>query len=403
MKLTRRGLLGMFYDGLSNPINRGIGAESNTTMARRMATRMTRREFNELLLVIGVGGVLYLSGCGNIMSVTPTVTPQPTVRPTLEQVIDWSFLEEEINVSEPEPPSIVVNKYVPLGSESILKFIIELRGSEYNALIDYLGSVGSLFEEELRKRNLDKSSISIGISDLIYGVPTAHDKAESLAKYCKEAKKFLYQNLQGLEKHNIDWTVLNYGDNYSENSNQKGFVGNSHYELKRIIVYKSDSDTPILVFYSSSRHVGGIVAKNFDNKNPDWSYIFIGTGSSSIVTPFSEIIPLTAIKKYEEHIEEVANELFALQALEAVTEAIAIKLSSSIIKEFDIPNGDKHLENYRNLLAQDLINLGEVSRYRYVPEALKWANINGIQNTFDLYMKSPAEFMKEIGAYRVVF
>lgn len=245
----------------------------------------------------------------------------------------WSFLEQEYIGEDPEMVNInyIAENYVPLDKEGI------------------------------------------------YVVPEKKDIAESLKEYCKQAVKFLYENISGLDKQVIDWTIIKKDDDYSEGFNRKGFIGNSYYEIFKNLEFELSR--------------GGFNIPILDTST--WKYdswhLLILSGPGALCSPFSEIIPFTTLKRSIKNTERDGKMYIkeASKTDETISESLAHHLGIKIIKEMNIPNGSKHLQERNENYYQNPV-------YSYVPAAIKWIEMNGIQNAFDLYMESPKKFMDEI-------
>lgn len=336
--------------------------------------RITRRDFIKLL---AFGVISYvLAGCGR--DAVPALEPPMTIKPTLEEIIDWSFLEREIDLS-PKPPDDVKKIAVPLGPE----FFVPVGSIEYDEIIKYA-------IPRLKNGGLNPSDFShYLIYSQFYGIPEQNHIAKNLVRYCRLAEDFLYQNLKGLDKHSIDWTVLSPDDNYTEGFNQKGFVGMFLYRIDRIKAVNAENNERNFEFSGVIGKEGSKIDIYFvNNQSIDTFYLFIGSGPTAITTPFAEILPLSVFKKSLEYEKEVGS-LLAQQAGEAITESLAIVLGIKMSEEYLIPKGVELVE--REAKRSD-------DKYRYVPLARKWIEQNGMQRAFDLYMESPAKFMRAIRA-----
>lgn len=258
---------------------------------------------------------------------TITVSPHS---PTLEQITNWSFLERKID-TKTQPPDFVINNYIQLDPE-----ITWLPGTgQYETTIN---SLIQTLEEQLSKRGFNLSEVSFTMTEQLYALPEPQEFAIELKKYCKLAEDFLHQELKGLDKPNIEWTVINPNDNYTNGFKGRGFIGKSLYDIKRIKVNKDG--TTLFMLVSVDHSVGGTGKILEDNS----FYFFISSNPSALVTPFSEILPLTTSNKTVEYTKEVGG-LYAYRAHEALTEAMALSLAGRVSKKLSVPNGEKLVED----------------------------------------------------------
>ena len=63
-----------------------------------------------------------------------------------------------------------------------------------------------------------------------YSVPTTSEIAETLQAYCEQAQIFLYDNIAGLAKFDLDWTPVKPGDDFTKKYHKKifGWRGRDH-------------------------------------------------------------------------------------------------------------------------------------------------------------------------------
>lgn len=313
-------------------------------------------------------------------SIEREVTPSPVVT-TLEDSIGWSFLERLPTVGSLEA-AFVMENYVPLGPESELNPDSE----QFSRLLE-----DALPVLQPSISDWSQSDISFVITQQVYGVPENAYIAQEMVDYAKKAEEFLKQKIRGLDNFDVHWAAISSGDNYSDEFNGRGFIGKHYYFLTRIKAIPRGSNTGFATAKVRAS-AGGLNGGNYNDKKQmhDWYFIFMGAGESAIASPFSEMIPLTTIRKSIEYSREVGGVL-AMQAEEAISEGLAINLALLMAQERNIPNGATHVQNYLNGLAA-------FPEYRFVPQAAEWIRQNGIQNGFDLYMDSPAKFMTVIKA-----
>lgn len=292
---------------------------------------------------------------------------------------DWSFLNSQAGITKDELQEIKLT--VPIGPSS-----------QIDNNTKRFDSIKECLLREAQRRGLT-GNYYFKTFQQMYGQPDHPEFTESLLVYCKKAHDFLYQNLAGLKKFNLDWTILNYGDNYQKNFEQRVFLANGYCEVLDHFVH--DEKTGQLLFpYSTSRtasitNKARVEYKNKDSNEMLWFYICLQTGKSALKAPLSEIIPLSMAEKHREYIRKVGSDLADI-AVEAASEAAAFILSKELARELNIPGGiDIISKNH-------LSGLPSNPRYQQVSNAVKWMEKNSVQAGYNLYMEDPEKFMQAI-------
>lgn len=287
----------------------------------------------------------------------------------------WDFIDRELFLSDDITADYARENFVPIGPVHILP------SDSY-----FFSEAAELFKKEMWEKGY-RGNFDIEINERWYGVPEKPEVAHNLAEYCRKAENFLHSRLNGLDKIKFDWIVLRKGENYEKNFNMKGFIGNVNYLVRDI---KAHGEGLVVEGNHVKGTEGGRGRGNFDKiKKEITSYfMFIGAGTAAIQSPFSEIIPATVSRKTWENFEKLGYD-DAWYIEEALAEGISYILSLEISKELNIPNGEK--------LMQELYDFHITRRqYKFLPQAIKWMQKNGIQKAYDLYMDSPLKFFEAI-------
>lgn len=297
---------------------------------------------------------------------------------------EWAFLNIN-DVLKAESLSVVEAKYVRLGgvnplSEASQEFLAATQPKSLDQLTREIAAMG--YDAGARYR--------FSPSMQMYGVPLAAEFAEPMSNYCRQAVSYLYSRVEGLTPHNVDWTIIRAGEDYSMEYNQKGFIGRTYY-----LVYSLDAvniSSPIKAFRMKTgltRFRGGaneLIYYDETGELKSW-HLFIGAGRSVIDSGISEALHLTTSSRHQKYTKQAGN-LAARQAEEAVVHGITYYLATDLIRELAMPEGDMHLATTHQKLMS--------AAYVHVPAATRWVGQHGIHAAFDLYMDDPAKFMKAI-------
>ncbi len=77
---------------------------------------------------------------------------------------------------------------------------------------------------------------------------------------------------------------------------------------------------------------------------------------------------------------------------ETVAESLSYLLGAEFVKEVNVPNGMERLRYVQGTFSQQ-------GSYRFVTAAQRFAQQNGIQVAFDLFMENPELYMERIKKY----
>jgi hypothetical protein len=214
-----------------------------------------------------------------------------------------------------------------------------------------------------------------------YAVPEDFFSGQ-LKEYCESAQKFLNSRIKGINSQ-VEWIAPKKGDDLG-NLVRKGIVCDSRMIcIEAKIMNPSDRK---LLFESKYGEVrkGGCVSSNVDNNT---SYLFVSTGHSAIMSPFSEMIAMATTEKIRNRSTQNLAEATIIN--EALHDGISTVLSSEFARIKKIPRAQEMIE--KNL--KDNISL---SLYAYLPKSIAWIQRNGVQNAYDLYMRDPQKYLDAI-------
>ena len=274
--------------------------------------------------------------------------------------------------------------YVPFGHEKYLKKDnIELVRAVQNATPNII--------KINRSKGWNDKDVSVLVKSQMYGrVDDKRKYSEQYLEYIKTAMDFLYKKINNLERLDLDFKILNPGDDYSKDAKSKALIGVGNHTKQTIIVtHKVTKEQFEFPQYNVKE--GSEVSLNFDSATGEFFYwIFFGRGKVAISSPFSELIPLATYKTFKSHSDKVGMER-AIIISETVSEAISYLLSKEISDKLKITNGNQIIENNLELIAK-----ADSYRYGGVPKAIEWMKQNGMQKGLDLYIENPEKFMSAV-------
>lgn len=338
-----------------------------------------RRFFKRAAVTVVTGGVVAAVG---IDAARRGCTPREDE--TIER--DWSFLDVEPDLS-PAPWQVIERDCVPLGPK-----IPVPRGTElYRALIrGAMPAVRQKIEWEREKGRLLNVYPRITPTLQNFGIPEDPKVASALIHYCQLASKFLHEQIRGLDRSkDLAWTVIEAGDDYSQTHHKRGLIGRSFYKMHWIDV--NDQDGNFLFKNGIAHHLSGSYMHHHVDPDTDpeeqWS-VYIVPGFSAVVTPFSEIVPLSLGDSHHRHSIKVGYDE-ASKVSEALCEGLSYHLGHRISQELAIPNGSRLVDEVHQGLVGDPL-------YELVPSSVRWISTHSMQDAFDMYVEDPQEFARAI-------
>lgn len=250
------------------------------------------------------------------------------------------------------------------------------------------------------KRALESKGYDLGAlyniekTNLHFGYPESKHATEEAFKYCKAANEYIHSNLKGIRDFKFRWTPLKAGDNFSRDYDRRVYIGRRLYVPQSFKVTTLEKTPQMTLTWSvtESNEGGKGIYGAMPDPEDDFFYVYVSTGDSLLRAPFSEFIPLSAIRKRNEY-ELKVGDVKAAQSIEALSEAMSTILARGFSRKLKIPNGEETVDRLHKLLEE------ESELYKYVKPAIRWMEKHGIQAGWDLYMDDPAKFMKAIERY----
>ena len=342
------------------------------------AKQPSRRRF---LQTLGAGAALY--------SLMPSRLFADTLKNKTPAFAQMSFVDQNGYGPQLDAP-YVEEMFIPLHKEISLP-AMDVSSAEYqNAL--------AVLKSEFKSMNEDWSDdFRLAWSYQHYGAPDTSKNCRQLINYCQSVQSYLYQSIHGLEDLKIAWQPL---DDDVDVENEKGnyaLAGKHTYFVLRVSAVDSDGNVrePYLVNAQPvNRAIHYINATDGDIQNPDQRLIYVISGATSLVSPFSEMIHLSTHNPAMRYASELKQEYekrkaksLARNSGETVTESAAVLIALDYLHEL----GNDKRANQIVRHAQSLSNqLPEFSH------SISYMQKYGVQTALDVYSESPHDYMKAI-------
>lgn len=284
----------------------------------------------------------------------------------------------------------VQNTYVPLHREQLIKARI-FKPEEVAAMKAALKS-------EFQYAGLRWSDgYELNYSFQHFGVPDDSPRGMQLLGYCERVYDYVYSRLNGLFEVDMSWRLLTSGREKLpwESSQFSAHIGRYTYYMMRVFIDDSyRNDLPSLINAQPlNRAIHYIIGGN--QARPKHAHLYIIPGKTALVAPFSEILHLTfhaPSENYAEQLEKTVSHeqarLYAINAGETINEATAIVLAREYVSKY----GSRERIASINDMANNLNN-----RFADLHNAISFIQRNGIQKSINIYLESPATFMRKIG------
>jgi hypothetical protein len=290
----------------------------------------------------------------------------------------WGFLNAPQLVEEHW--SDVTLKHSPLSME----MLIDAREPDGQELIL---QVQPEIKKDIDAGNLSPSGWQGKIYRRQYASAIDHETASHFQAYALQAIDFLHSRLAGLEKLDLKWEFIQPGRDYSD-SPSNAFIGSNYYDVTRIDII-SPSKKILQTYGSIDKSFSAITQARHENGKAYFEWMFLSRGPSAIASPIAEYVHANTQNRQLRYSQESSYHL-ANQADEALAEGIAQALVLDLVKELNIPNGEK-------ILAKSIHYANPY--FAYVPDSTKWIKTqgpSGAQKAYGLYMESPQKFMEAI-------
>lgn len=291
---------------------------------------------------------------------------------------DWSFLDVPADEDLTLTGDKVAQRYVLLERASNVR-------KDSDEFKELKADLTPLINKTIQSLDDPTGKWNVELTRQTYGVPEDERFTTPLVAYCEDVVEFLYERIKGLDQHTIDWTVIKNGEKHDANFNGKGFIAKRLYTVTRASVTKEGSDKEITVYdLSSSR--GGYARPFFKEGKLDRWHLAICSGTSAVISPFSEVLPLTTLARAINHPNVRYDDLIV--ADETLVESISTILALEYGNVRKIKNIEKTVREANKNLTDP--------KYQYVPKAIEYVRTHGVQTAFDLYVENPNKFMQAI-------
>ena len=342
------------------------------------AKQPSRRRF---LQTLGAGAALY--------SLMPSCLFADTLQDKKPSFTKLAFVDQNGYGPQLDAP-YVEEMFIPLHKEMALP-AMDVSSAEYqNAL--------AVLKSEFKAMNEDWSDdFHLAWSYQHYGAPDTSNNCRHLLHYCQSVQSYLYQSIQGLEGLNMSWRALDESMDVESEKGNYALAGKYTYFVLRVSAVDSDGivQEPYLVNAQPvNRAIHYINASDGDIQNPDQRLIYVISGATSLVSPFSELIHMSTHNPAMRYASELKREYekqkaksLARSSGETVTESAAVLIALDYLHE--LGNDKRASQIVRH--AQSLSNqLPEFSH------SISYMQKYGVQTALKVYSESPHDYMKAI-------
>jgi len=220
-------------------------------------------------------------------------------------------------------------------------------------------------------------------------VPCGKHYGKSQERYCKSAIEYLYRNLRGLDQsyRYIVWSPTFEGMDLSKHRKRSAYICRKWVnEVMLVFVDKRNRSQQINITHSNERNgAQAVIYPYIDNFE-----IIVTQGSDAVGSPFSEVIPLSTIKRSSKAFWPDKKKI--IEADETIAEGLSYHLSRNIIYDMKIPLDMGALDEGVKAMMDG------PPQYRHLSKSINWIARHGMQRAFDTYMANPLDFMQRIDA-----
>jgi len=281
------------------------------------------------------------------------------------------------------PAVDVIERYVPVNEPDIL----EKDTPRFNKIVEET-------DTQIRQLILSRGyppGMMVKPSEQFFVVPERPEVAASALKYFEKAVDFMYEKLPKLRKIDVDWRIVRDGENHTQNTYGRAFIGHAYFIIERVDIYDPKTDVKLENLLARSVSMIGARAMtdwNHDDGN-EW-YAIMSTEHPAVVlsAPFSELIPVAVSEttgRYRKDDKQGARILD-----EALSEALSYNLAQELAAQLGIRNAKHHLdEGFENIEKK-------LPEYVLVKNAARFIQRHGMQAALDLYLENMEKFKEEI-------
>ena len=230
-----------------------------------------------------------------------------------------------------------------------------------------------------------------------YGVCDPSIHSNRLLSYSKLAQEYLYNQVSGLMEVNIDWSLLlkHHTRSFVDTKEYRGLVGKHTYLVYRVSGVNEEGIQiqPGLVNVAPVERAINYIIDDVYHK-PTSSTIFVIHGSTSLISPFTEIIHLTTHQPTLRLTGELVTSLGEDDAQrmgrvygESITEAAGSLLALSFLQKY----GNTKEKSTVRAVSQNISN-----QFPLVQAVMAYMNQNGVQQVLGAYSENPGGVVKEI-------
>jgi hypothetical protein len=344
----------------------------------QMVKNITRRGFLSYLLIS-------TAAAGFMPKYAFSFTPS-----NKNQGNNWLSFSLQDGMGPSMSESSLVKNYYPLHEETVLQ-TNRIRRSDYRNTL-------SLLKQVLESQGVRwKKSNKIVWTYQHYGVCDPSIHSERLLSYSISAQDYLYSHISGLININLDWSLLiNHRARALEDTHgYRGLIGRHTYLVYRVNAVDEEGEQilPGLVnIMPVERAINYIVDDN--DHNPIGSTIFLIHGSTSLISPFTELIHLST----HQPTLQLTSEMTALpegddarmtgrEYGESITEAAGSLLALRFLQKY----GREDKNDVIRMIAQNISN-----QYPMVQSVMSYMQQHSVQRVLSDYSENPGKVVGKI-------
>jgi hypothetical protein len=226
------------------------------------------------------------------------------------------------------------------------------------------------------------------------GLPLSSKVKDESLKYIDQAIEFLYSKIQGLPDSDLSIIPVTRNGKYQSRKKDNIFVVDGFYGIFSLEVIMNEAVYANASAFGVREDTGGANLTKYDPKThkPLIGNMILGASQFLIHTPFSEIIPHRMGEDFEDnYLELVGAGYDYTTAIETFSEGLSVVLAAELGVKLGI-------RNMHELTDETYALYDRRSKYQHVKtKSVPWIKTHGVQRAYDLWMQSPAEFMKAIG------
>jgi hypothetical protein len=241
-----------------------------------------------------------------------------------------------------------------------------------------------IISEEAKKDGIIEFSFEVNKS--LFGVATSSRLAGEVQDYARSAHEFLNSSIRGIEPLTFAWELLKGFEDFSRTYQNKAIIGKGFYAIYSFAV--TDGKQHSLYDFVIPRRDSHF---SYDALNHgSLPHIILSAGPSALCTSFTGLLGLTTYKNFRKY-GSVRGLCEAAKADDVFTMPASQMMAEKHVQELCVPDGLTYVRKYWT-------GLEEHPLYNQFTQSMQWIKRHGLQNSFDLYMESPAKYLAAIAS-----